>query len=457
MSTKAAKFPGKTLLVIDDNRAILQSVRLVMTGVFADVLLAQSPDVATAVTKGAVPDVVLLDMNFHAGVNNGNEGLFWLGNLRERWPRARFVLFTAYADVDLAVRGLKEGAADFIVKPWDNVRLIEALTEGLAEDGNNAKRKSSGSADSPLMLWGESQPMQILRKTVERVAATDANILITGENGTGKDLLAREIHRLSARHDRAFVSVDMGAVSESLFESELFGSVKGAYTGADKDRKGFFEEADGSTLFLDEIGNLPAHLQAKMLTVLQRRQVTRVGSSNPTDIDIRLIAATNRNLWQMVADGSFREDLLYRVNTIHLELPPLRDRGSDVITLAESFVRRLADRYGRNIRGLSAAAKRKVEQAAWPGNIRELEHAMEKAVIMAEGELIEPQDISGSESPRSTQTSPSASSKTATLDDIEAEAVRTAVERSNGNMSLAAQQLGITRQTLYNKMRKYGI
>ncbi len=454
MKSNNVSLPDKTLLVVDDNRAILQSVRLVMSGIFADIFLAQSPDSATAATKGAVPDVVLLDMNFHAGVNNGNEGLYWLGRLRERWPGARFVLFTAYADVDLAVRGLKEGAADFIVKPWDNERLVEALTEGLVQ-------KKSKSGDGPAthvsnMLWGDSEPMRILRKTVERVASTDANILITGENGTGKDLLAREVHALSHRSAHPLVSVDMGAVSETLFESELFGHVKGAFTGADSDRMGRFEAANGSSLFLDEIGNLSLSLQAKMLTVLQRRQVTRVGSNHPVDVDIRLICATNRNLEQMVADGTFRQDLLYRINTIHLELPPLRDRGDDLLTLAETFVRRLAGRYGRAASGLSAAAKRKISDYSWPGNIRELEHTIERAVIMSEGGLVEPSDISLPEA-HSRSANDAGARQPATLDSIEAAAVRDAVERSGGNMSLAAQQLGITRQTLYNKMKKYGI
>ncbi len=454
MKSNNVSLPDKTLLVVDDNRAILQSVRLVMSGIFADIFLAQSPDSATAATRGAVPDVVLLDMNFHAGVNNGNEGLYWLGRLRERWPGARFVLFTAYADVDLAVRGLKEGAADFIVKPWDNERLVEALTEGLVQK----KSKSGDGTASPVsnMLWGDSEPMRILRKTVERVASTDANILITGENGTGKDLLAREVHALSHRSARPLISVDMGAVSETLFESELFGHVKGAFTGADSDRMGRFEAANGSSLFLDEIGNLSLSLQAKMLTVLQRRQVTRVGSNHPVDVDIRLICATNRDLEQMVADGTFRQDLLYRINTIHLELPPLRDRGDDLLILAETFVRRLAGRYGRAASGLSAAAKRKISDYSWPGNIRELEHTIERAVIMSEGGLVEPSDISLPEA-HSRSANDAGARQPATLDSIEAAAVRDAVERSGGNMSLAAQQLGITRQTLYNKMKKYGI
>ncbi len=454
MKSNNVSLPDKTLLVVDDNRAILQSVRLVMSGIFADIFLAQSPDSATAATKGVVPDVVLLDMNFHAGVNNGNEGLYWLGRLRERWPGARFVLFTAYADVDLAVRGLKEGAADFIVKPWDNERLVEALTEGLVQK----KSKSGDGTATPVsnMLWGDSEPMRILRKTVERVASTDANILITGENGTGKDLLAREVHALSHRSAHPLVSVDMGAVSETLFESELFGHVKGAFTGADSDRMGRFEAANGSSLFLDEIGNLSLSLQAKMLTVLQRRQVTRVGSNHPVDVDIRLICATNRDLEQMVADGTFRQDLLYRINTIHLELPPLRDRGDDLLTLAETFVRRLAGRYGRAASGLSTAAKRKISDYSWPGNIRELEHTIERAVIMSEGGLVEPSDISLPES-HSRSANDAGARQPATLDSIEAAAVRDAVESSGGNMSLAAQQLGITRQTLYNKMKKYGI
>lgn len=439
------------LLVVDDNKAILQSVKMLMEHDFAHIFCAPNPDAAGAALGGETPDVILLDMNFHAGVNNGNEGLFWLGKFKARWPNARMVLFTAYADVELAVRGLKEGADDFVVKPWDNDRLKEALLTGRG----NGEPETGGEAANGT-YWGESDAMRALLKAADRVAGTDANVLITGENGTGKDVLARYVHAHSARASRPLVSVDLGAVSETLFESELFGHKRGAFTGADSDRAGYFEAADGATLFLDEIGNLPLHLQAKLLTALQRRQVTRIGTNSPIDVDIRLICATNKDLWQMVADGSFREDLLYRVNTIRLDIPPLRDRAGDAVTLAEAFVRRFALRYGRDVTGLTAEARDAVAQYTWPGNVRELEHAMEKAVIMTDGRLVG-QDALDLTPPHAIETPRRQAQPLATLDEMEADAIRRAVEASGGNMSQVAQRLGISRQTLYNKMKRYGI
>ena len=440
--------PVGTLLVVDDNKAILQSVKMLMEPWFKNIVCATSPDNAASALGTSTPDVILLDMNFHAGVNNGNEGLYWLHTFRERWATTRIVLFTAYADVELAVRGLKDGAADFVVKPWDNDRLIEALTEGREPKGGC---ETKASADSDI-FWGTSPAMTALLRAADRVATTDANVLITGENGTGKDVLARYVHSHSLRSNRPLVSVDMGAVSETLFESELFGHAKGAFTGADTDREGRFEAANGATLFLDEIGNLPLTLQAKLLTALQRRQVTRLGTNKPIDIDIRLICATNRDLWQMVSDGQFREDLLYRVNTIHLEIPPLRERREDIVPMAEMFIRRLATRYGRTASSLTDAAKRAVAEYAWPGNVRELEHAMEKAVIMTDGDNIGTESLSLA--PHKAQV---AAPALTTLDEMEADAIRRAIEASGANMSLVAQRLGISRQTLYNKMKRYGI
>lgn len=441
------------LLVVDDNKAILQSVRMLMEHDFAHIFCAPNPDAADATLGGETPDVILLDMNFHAGVNNGNEGLFWLGRFKTRWPNARIVLFTAYADVELAVRGLKEGAYDFVVKPWDNDRLKEALLTGQGDEGQKA---DAGEKMAGGVYWGDSAAMRALLKAADRVAKTDANVLITGENGTGKDVLAHYVHAHSARASSPLVSVDLGAVSETLFESELFGHKKGAFTGADSDRAGYFEAANGATLFLDEIGNLPLHLQAKLLTALQRRQVTRIGTNTPIDVDIRLICATNKNLWQMVAEGTFREDLLYRVNTIRLDIPPLRERTGDTVALAETFVRKFALRYGRDVTGLTAEARDSVARYTWPGNVRELEHAMEKAVIMTDGRLVGP-DALDLTPPHAIKTPRRQAPPLATLDEMEADAIRRAVESSGGNMSQVAQRLGISRQTLYNKMKRYGI
>lgn len=438
--------PVGTLLVVDDNKAILQSVKMLMEQWFAHIACATHPDNATAVLANNTPDVILLDMNFHAGVNNGNEGLYYLRTFHGRWPSSRIVLFTAYADVDLAVRGLKDGAADFVVKPWDNARLIEALTECRHDN-------TSSPAPSPNdnIYYGDSPAMVALLKAADRVAATDANVLITGENGTGKDVLAHYIHSHSLRSSRPLVTVDMGAITETLFESELFGHAKGAFTGADSDRQGRFEAANNATLFLDEIGNLPQTLQAKLLTALQRRQVTRLGTNRPIDVDIRLICATNRDLWQMVADGQFREDLLYRINTIHLEIPPLRNRPDDILPLAQMFIHRLAARYGRTANALSRDAQEALTHYSWPGNVRELEHAIEKAVIMSDTDII------GVESLSLSPHKPQATSPLTTLDEMEATAIRQAIETSGSNMSLVAQRLGISRQTLYNKMKRYGI
>ena len=374
-----------TIIIVDDNKGVLTAVQLLLKNHFSKVITLSSPVSLSTVLREENPEVVLLDMNFTSGINNGNEGLFWLHEIKRQYRDLPVVLFTAYADIDLAVRGIKEGASDFVVKPWDNQKLLETLLNAAsqAKDGKKKNRKKESSPVSA-MYWGESSAMQQLRTLIEKVATTNANILITGENGTGKEMLAREIHALSPRFAESMISVDMGAITESLFESELFGHVKGSFTDAHADRTGKFEAADRSSLFLDEIGNLPFHLQAKLLTAIQQRSIVRVGSNQSIPVDIRLICATNRNLQEMVDKGLFREDLLYRINTIHVEIPPLRKRKEDIVPLAERFIARFCKQYDKASISLSPAACEKLTAHAWYGNIRELEHAIEKAVIIAE-------------------------------------------------------------------------
>lgn len=444
-----------SLLVCDDNRAVLTAVRMLAENDFDSIACISNPAGIPARLREVCPDVVLLDMNFRSGINNGSEGLYWLGEIKRLRPSAEVVLITAYADIELAVEGIKRGAADFIVKPWDNGKLLDTLRS--ARDRHSSARPDGRKAPSAgQMVWGDSPAMQSLRTMVEKVAATDANILITGENGTGKEVLAREIHRLSLRGGAPLVPIDMGAVSESLFESELFGHVRGAFTDAKADKPGKFELAEGGTLFLDEIGNLSYSLQAKLLTALQRRQIVRVGGSRSIDIDVRLVCATNRDLQQMVADGTFREDLLYRINTICLHLPPLRERSADILPLANVFLTRYAAMYNKADVRLSDAASQKVAALPWYGNIRELQHAMERAVIMADGCVIDADDIDGG---GSTHHRPEdmAAGGVQTLDEMERRMIEQAMSECGGNMSAVASRLGISRQTLYNKIRKYEI
>ena len=327
-----------TIIIVDDNKGVLTAIQILLKSYFSKVVALSSPVTLTSVLREEMPEVVLLDMNFTSGINTGNEGLFWLHEIKKVRPDLPVVLFTAYADIELAIRGIKEGATDFIVKPWDNQKLVETLQTAATSTHNDRKTASKEKPAHSPMYWGESKVMQQLRALIEKVAVTDANLLITGENGTGKEMLAREIHVLSNRKYKEMIAVDMGTITESLFESELFGHVKGSFTDAHTDRTGKFEAAEKSTLFLDEIGNLPYHLQAKLLTAIQRRSIVKVGSNTPIPIDIRLICATNRNLQEMVAKGEFREDLLYRINTIHVEIPPLRERKEDIIPLAERFL-----------------------------------------------------------------------------------------------------------------------
>lgn len=452
------------LLVVDDNRNILTSLQYLLGEYFERVITIDSPvTIPTLLNREAV-DIVLLDMNFSSGINSGNEGLYWLREIKRLRPQTEVVLFTAYADINLAVTGIKEGAADFVVKPWENARLVQTLQEAYSRivEARKGKKKTAVPpvASDDGMYWGNSQAIRPLHMLVEKVSTTDANILITGENGTGKDMLAREIHRLSNRKEGPMIAVDMGAITESLFESELFGHVKGSFTDAHTDRIGRFEAADGGTLFLDEIANLPYHLQAKLLTAIQKRCFVKVGSNTQQPTNIRLICATNRNLEDMVRNGEFREDLLYRINTIHLHIPALRERKEDILPLAKRFLEQYARQYGRQVQAFSPEAARRLLEHPWYGNIRELQHTVEKAVILSDsdelrGDML--QLTSTTSGPEPVAGNAEAEVPFHTLDEMERSMVKRAIDQCEGNLSQAAAMLGITRQTLYNKMKRYGL
>ena len=439
------------LLVVDDNLNILSAVKMLTENCFEKVITLSSPKSLVTTIQSESPDVLLLDMNFHAGINNGNEGIYWLNEVNSKFPKIKVVLFTAYADIDLAVRAMKDGAFDFIVKPWNNEKLIETLLNAYNE-GKGKKLRKDVTPVASQMFWGNSPEMMRIRNIVERVAATDANILITGENGTGKEVLAREIHSLSTRCGREMISLDMGAIPDTLFESELFGHKKGAFTDAHSDREGKMEAANNSTLFMDEIANMPLHLQAKLLTALQNRSITRLGTNNPVNIDIRLITATNRDLFEMSEKGDFRQDLLFRINTIHINIPPLRNRREDIIPLAEMFLKRYSEKYKKDNLAISDSAKESLVSHSWDGNIRELQHTMEKAVIMCDDNVIKPEHLG-----LYSTTKVASSNKDMTLEEVERKAISDAMNSCDGNLSIVAQKLGITRQTLYNKIKRFGL
>lgn len=443
MAVKSGK-----ILVVDDNTGIRNALKLLLPLHFKEVETIPSPTSVVSAIERFRPDVILLDMNFNTDINTGNEGLYWTQEIKKLAPSVEIVLFTAYADIQLAVEGMKRGAFDFIVKPWDNERLISVLSS--ARD--KALKISKVPTDVSEMYWGESRQMQNIRKTLDKIASTDATVLITGENGTGKDVLAREIHARSLRRNKPMVTVDAGAITETLFESELFGHVKGAFTDARTDHAGKFEQADGGTLFLDEIGNIPLHLQAKLLRAIQSRSIVRVGGTTEKPVNIRLICATNMNLEQMVREGEFREDLYYRINTLHLELPPLRERKEDIVPLAERFVALFSERYHRNIEGLDDYAKEMLRGCRWNGNIRELQNQVEKAVILADGHLLTASDILPDLSKQ-----PGAVQMRQVGEDNEERMIRDAMMRSQYNVSAAAKMLGISRPTLYAKIKKYNL
>ncbi len=439
------------ILVVDDNAGIRSALNILLPMRFAEVELIATPNVLMDTMRRFNPDAVLLDMNFETDINTGNEGLFWLSEMKRDFPEVEVVLFTAYADIALAVEGMKRGAFDFVVKPWDNAKLL-----GILEEACKKRKKAAPQAPNatPTMQWGESEAMKQLRQQVERIAPTDVTVLITGENGTGKDVLANEIHRLSMRSHKPMVSVDMGAVTETLFESEMFGHVKGAFTDAHADHIGKFEQADGTTLFLDEVGNIPLSQQAKLLRVIQNRTITRVGDTKSIPIDIRLVCASNMDLAAMVKEGRFREDLYYRINTMPLHLPPLRERKDEIVSLSELFVKQYAEKYHRQAKGLSPEARRLLKRCRWSGNIRELQGCIEKAVIYSETELIRAEDIQI----RASELMEEKPVKSAeTLEKAEEQVIRAALKKHNGNLTLVAKALGISRPTLYKRLKDYGI
>ena len=437
-----------TILIVDDNKGVLASLELLLETEFSEIKTAHHPNQIISIINTSPIDVIILDMNFSAGINNGNEGLYWLKRIREIAPALPVVMLTAYGDVELAVKALKNDATDFLLKPWDNRTLVRKIKDAFAS-GKKRKNRIPDRNKSP-MIVGTSPAMQQLMKIVVKVARTDANILITGENGTGKEMLAQEIHRFSTRKEHSMVTVDMGAISESLFESELFGHERGSFTDAYESRPGKFEAASGSSLFMDEIGNLPLAMQAKLLTVLQNRKITRIGSNKVIPVDIRLLSATNKNIQDMVDSGTFREDLLYRLNTIHLEIPPLRERREDIHLFIDYFMQRYAAKYEKKEIFLHEHALEKLCSYHWPGNIRELQHTIEKAVILCEGDVIRSKDIFVKQT-----WSPQFSTTVPNLEEVERQAIETAIRQNDGNLTATAEQLGISRQTLYNKIKRF--
>ena len=448
------------LLIVDDKKTILQALTMFLQFEFEKVQTISNPNLLSAELETGNYDIVLLDMNFKAGQSTGNEGLFWLREIKKRFPETEVVMFTAFGDIALAVNALKEGAADFVLKPWENEKLIATLKSAYRLRKSNREITELKGKEQSMkcelnrgeqLIIGKSAAMKQVMNLVNKVAATDANVLITGENGTGKGLIAKEIHRLSLRKNELFVLADLASLAETLFESELFGHKKGSYTGAVEDRIGKFVLANKGTLFLDEIGNIPLHLQAKLLTVLQSRNVIPVGYDKEVPIDIRLISATNKNVHQMVNEGQFRQDLLYRLNTIEIHLPSLHERVEDIEDLAGYYVEVYGKKYGKPQMKISSAAITKLQSLPWPGNIRELQHAIEKAVILADSTELRPIDFVGGFELEQIAGQPE------TLEEMERQMIAAAMKRHAGNLTIVATKLGISRPTLYSKIERYGI
>jgi DNA-binding NtrC family response regulator len=448
------------ILIVDDNKSVLSALKLFLQGEFELVETIASPNLIMSALGKNDFDLVLLDMNFSTGINTGNEGLFWLDEIKKETPTTEVVMITAYGDIELAVKALKQGAADFIVKPWENVKLLATLKSTLKLRRSNIKVEELRQREQRLKselhqeqrpIVGSSPGILQMMQVISKVARTDANVLITGENGTGKELVAREIHRKSDRCGELLVTADMGAIPETLFESEFFGHKKGSFTDAHEDRIGKFQLAHKGSLFLDEIGNLPLSLQSKLLTTLQNRTIMPVGSNQPVTIDIRLICATNCDLGQFIAEQKFREDLLYRINTICIEVPPLRERGQDIELLATFFLKCFEKKYRKPTLKLSTPAMHKLMKYAWPGNVRELQHTIEKAVILSDSPTLKADDFVFKATGRVAQ------STLQTFEEMEKQMIEAALEKHNGKHNAVANQLGISRQTLYNKMKRYDL
>ncbi len=456
-------YKGK-VLIVDDNEDVLFSLNLLLKPHTSAVRVATSPDRVAHFMKMFEPDVILLDMNFTRDAVSGSEGFECLEQILKIDPDAVVIFMTAYSDTEKAVKAIKAGATDFLSKPWDNDKLLATLKSAMELrlsrfEVVSLKEKIAalggyGNAEGPILI-GESPAMQKIKSSIGKFAETDANILILGENGTGKDVVAHLIHQMSERNGNPFVTIDLGTVPEHLFESELFGYEKGAFTGATSAKAGRMEVASGGTLFLDEIGNLSIHAQTKLLTAIEKRLITRVGSTKERNIDVRIISATNADLQSMVEKGIFRQDLMYRINTIEIHIPPLRERGDDVILLAEFFLEKYASKYNKKIKGISRDAKIMLARYGWPGNVRELQHAVERAVIMEESTIIKPYSLMIPQKDKNSSNAPLLQGEmTMNLEELERDAIERAMKRANGNISHAAELLGITRYSLYRKLGK---
>ncbi len=457
-----AEIKGK-VLAVDDNEDILFALRMLLKQHVERIVTLNSPEQIPIVLTHEKFDVILLDMNFTKDAISGQEGFDWLGKILEIDPEAVVVFITAYGDAEKAVKAIKMGATDFILKPWQNEKLLATVSSAIklrrsrleADELRVKQKEISAVMDQPFTDFiGNSQQMQQVFNTITKVAQTDANVLILGENGTGKELVARALHRNSLRRDEVFISVDLGSISETLFESELFGHEKGAFTDAKKEKPGRFEIASGGTLFLDEVGNLSLPLQTKLLTAIERREVTRVGANKPISVDVRLICATNNDVYEMVSNNLFRQDLLYRINTVEIHLPPLRERADDIALLANHFLKIFSKKYKKNIKGINTAAINKLMHYSWPGNVRELQHAIERAVIMTDSQILEPDSFILSP-PR--KKSGELDFETYNLEEIEKKVIEKVLKLNQGNITQAANELGLTRTSLYRRMEKYGL
>ena len=452
------------ILIVDDNEDLLKAAKMHLKRHFAQVDTEKNPEALPALMNNDDYDVILLDMNFTKDVSSGSEGYYWLERILQLDPSAVVVLITAYGDIQMAVKAIKAGATDFVVKPWENEKLLATLYSAMrlreSRDVIESLKIKNHEINQALNeryseIIGQSNAMQKIFQTIDRVAKTDANVLILGENGTGKELIARAIHRNSARKNENFASVDLGSITETLFESELFGHKKGSFTDAKEDRAGRFELANNGTLFLDEIGNLSLPLQAKLLTVLQNRKVSRVGSNKDTPIDIRLICATNMPLYEMVKENRFRQDLLYRINTIEIEIPALRERFEDIPLLANHFLKHYAAKYDKSVNKISEGAMARMHKHPWPGNIRELQHAIERAIILSGSSVLQPEDFNFA--PAASKDDGQLALEQYNLEEVEKLLIRKVLKKYNGNITQAASELGLTRSSLYRRLEKYGL
>lgn len=443
------------ILIVDDNEDVLLSLNMLLKPYVEGIRVINTPERIIGMMDSFMPDVIMLDMNFHRDAISGEEGYEWLEKILAHNPKSVVLFITAYVDTEKAVRAIKAGAIDFIPKPWDRNKLLDTVKSAV----ELSRERNLDSSD----LIGECPAMQELKAQMMRVAATDANVLITGENGTGKDVVAHALHLLSDRARKPFVNIDLGCIPENLFESELFGYEKGAFTDARNAKEGRIETADGGTLFLDEIGNLNLPMQQKLLTVIEKRETQRIGSNKVSHVDVRILAATNANLREKVGEGAFRQDLFYRLNTIELHLPPLRERGEDIVLLAEYFLKIYSGKYSVGDVVLGASAKQKLLKHTWPGNVRELQHCIERAIVLGDKTELAAEDIRLEDSVVALGSSSSSSSSgsikvdSLNLQTLEREAIKRAISLSNGNLTQAAELLGITRFALYRKIDKLGV